>query len=147
MGAAGSRSKKRSAASSKSKPREPLVFFVDRSLGKKRIAEALRAADTLAHVHDDFFAPGAPDVEWLQRAGRHGWIVLTKDRSIRWRAVECAALMNAGVRAFTLTSGNLQGADMAETFVRAVPAIYRFVADHQGPFIATVAKTVGSPRC
>jgi predicted nuclease of predicted toxin-antitoxin system len=101
----------------------------------------MRAAGAQVHVHDDLFAPGAPDVEWLQRAGRERWIVLTKDRYIRWRAVECAALMNAGVRAFTLTSGNLQGAEMAETFVRALPAIHRFVAHHQGPFIATVAKS------
>jgi hypothetical protein len=55
-------------ARSKSKPRELLLFFVDRSLGKKRIAEAMRAAGAQVHVHDDFFAPGAPDVEWLQRA-------------------------------------------------------------------------------
>lgn len=141
MVATGSTSKKRSGASSKSKPPERVVFFVDRSLGRKRIAAALRAAGAQVHVHDDFFAADAPDVAWLERAGREGWIVLTKDRAIRWRAVECAVLMTAGVRAFTLTSGNLQGKEMAEIFVKALPAIRRFAVKHEPPFIGAVAKS------
>jgi len=92
------------------------------------------------HVHDDFFAADAADVVWLERAGREGWIVLTKDRAIRWRAVECMALMTAGVRAFTLTSGNLQGKEMAEIFVKALPAMRRFAVAHEPPFIGAVAK-------
>jgi hypothetical protein len=40
-----STSKKRSAASSsRRKPPEPLVFFIDRSLGRKKVPDALRAA-------------------------------------------------------------------------------------------------------
>ncbi len=93
------------------------------------------------HVHDDFFAADAPDVEWLERAGRQGWIVLTKDRAIRWRAVECTVLMTVGVRAFALTSGNLQGKEMAEIFVKALPAIRRFAVKYAPPFIAAVAKS------
>jgi hypothetical protein len=40
-----STSKKPSAANSSSrKPPEPLIFFIDRSLGRKKVPEALRAA-------------------------------------------------------------------------------------------------------
>ncbi|HVN85882.1 MAG TPA: DUF5615 family PIN-like protein [Candidatus Binatia bacterium] len=140
MAATGSTSKKRSGASSTSKPPERLVFFVDRS-GRRRVAEALRAAGAEVHVHDDFFAADTPDVTWLERAGRERWIVLTKDRAIRWRAVERTALMTAGVRAFTLTSGNLQGKEMAEIFVKALPAIRRFALKHVPPFVAAVGKS------
>jgi predicted nuclease of predicted toxin-antitoxin system len=107
-------------------------------LGKKRIADALRAAGVEVRVHDDHFAPDAHDTEWLAAVGRRGWIVLTKDKGIRWRALECAAVMDARVRQFTLTAGNLDAAAMARAFVRALPAVRRCLASSEGGFIAKV---------
>lgn len=72
--------KKRSAASSTSLP-ERLTFFVDRSLGRKRLVEAIRQSGLDAVAHDDLFAADAPDEVWLQRAGLEGWIVLTSTAS------------------------------------------------------------------
>jgi 5S rRNA maturation endonuclease (ribonuclease M5) len=54
--------------------------------------------------------------------------------------VERLALMKAGVAAFILTSGDLQGEEMAEIFVKALPAIQRFLLKHPKPFIAKIAK-------
>jgi hypothetical protein len=86
---------------------ESLVFFLDRSLGRYDVAAGLRQHGVTGHIHDDHFAPGATDEEWLSAVGPRGWIVLTKDTRIRYRAVERMALMQAGVRAFVLGSGNL----------------------------------------
>ncbi|MFQ5925966.1 MAG: hypothetical protein ACE5MH_00850 [Terriglobia bacterium] len=141
MAANGSKSKKRSGASSSSKPPKPLVFFLDRSLGRKKIAAALRQAGAEVRVHDDLFPPNAKDEDWLPEVGRKGWVVFTKDRKIRYRASERAALMRAGVRAFVLTAGDLQGVEMAQIFVKALPAIFRFVARNSPPFIAKVARS------
>lgn len=66
-------------------------------------------------------------MDWLQEVGRRGWIVLTKDHRIRYRGPELAALQQAQVRAFVLTGGDLQGAEMGQIFVRALAAIKRFV--------------------
>ena len=52
-------------------------------------------------VHDDEFEPDARDVDWLEAVGERGWVVLTKDNNIRYRAVEFQALTAAKVRAFT----------------------------------------------
>lgn len=68
-------------------------------------------------------------------------IVLTKDHRIRYRNLERAALMAAKVGAFILTSGDLQGEEMAQIFVTALPAISRFLAKHRKPFIAKVARS------
>jgi hypothetical protein len=35
------------------------VFFLDRSLGKNRVATALRQAGATVHIHDDHFPPDA----------------------------------------------------------------------------------------
>jgi predicted nuclease of predicted toxin-antitoxin system len=140
MAASASKSKKLSGANSGSKPPEPPVFFLDRSLGKIRIATALRQAGAIVHVHDDYFPPDAKDETWLSYVGQHGWIVLTKDHRIRYRNLERAALMNAGVAAFILTAGDLQGEEMALIFVKALPAIAKFLTKHRKPFIAKVAR-------
>jgi uncharacterized protein with PIN domain len=93
MDAKGSKSKKRSDANSK--PRESLTFFLDRALGNKVIANALRVAGADVHVHSDYFAPDARDEEWLARVAQQGWIILTKDTRIRYRTVERHALINS----------------------------------------------------
>ncbi|HEX5645583.1 MAG TPA: hypothetical protein VFX56_01320 [Nitrospira sp.] len=140
MDGGGSKSKKPSGANSPSKRPDEPVFFLDRSLGKKRVATALREAGATLHIHDDHFPPDAKDEDWLLEAGRRGWIVLTKDHRIRYRHVERLALMKAGVAAFILTAGDLQGDEMAQIFVKALPRITRFLKNHTKPFIAKLAR-------
>ena len=120
---------------------EPLVFFLDRNLGKHTIADALRQAGVEVQIHDDHFRQETPDEEWLREVGQRSWIVLTKDTQIRYRAHERAALMQAGVRTFVLVAKNLSGREMADVLVKALPAIRRFVANHQPPFIAKVTRS------
>ena len=140
MAGGGSKSKKPSGANSPSKRPDTPVFFLDRSLGKKRVATALRQAGATLHIHDDHFSPDARDEDWLTEAGQRSWIVLTKDHRIRYRHVERLALMRAGVAAFILTSGDLQGEEMAQIFVKALPRITRFLQKYTKPFIAKIAK-------
>src|SRR6266508_235906 len=104
MAARATRSKRPSAASSGSKPPEPLVFFIDRALGRKIVAQALRQIGETVEIHDDHFAPDAKDEDWLFEVGKRGWIVLTKDDRIRYRVTERTAIVSARVRAFVLTS-------------------------------------------
>jgi hypothetical protein len=136
----GSKSKKPSAASSSSKPLELLVFFLDRSLGKHKVAAALRQAGAHVEIHDDHFAPDERDRDWLLEVGARRWVVLTKDRRIRYRGPELAALLAARVAAFVLTAGNLTGEEMAAVFVKALPAMCRFAIRHEPPFVARVTR-------
>ena len=109
---------KKSKKPSGTKPPDSPTFFVDRSLGRK-LASALTAAGVAAITHDELFAEDTPDEEWLTRAGREGWIVLTKDKLIRKRRLERDALIAANVRAFVFTGGNMSGVEMAESIVGA----------------------------
>src|SRR5438034_11603495 len=73
-----SRSKKRSGASSTLSPPDPLVFFVDRSLGRRTVATALRNAGALVEIHDDHSPPDALDETWLNVVGQREWVALSK---------------------------------------------------------------------
>lgn len=130
--------KRRSGASSA--PPE-LVLFIDRSLGKHKVADALRRAGARVEVHDDHFAPGAKDADWLPVVGQRGWVVLTKDDRIRYRQHERDALLTSGVRAFVLTNRNLSGDEMAAIFVKALPKILRLAHKRGASFVATVNRT------
>jgi predicted nuclease of predicted toxin-antitoxin system len=140
MAATGSKSRKRLDPSSNSKLLKSPVFFLDRSLGRKKVAHALRQVGAQVETHEDHFSANAKDEQWLGEVGQKGWVVLTKDRHIRYRAPEVAALMTAGVAAFVLTGGNLTGDEMAALFQRALPAIQKFLITHRPPFIAKVSK-------
>jgi predicted nuclease of predicted toxin-antitoxin system len=75
---------------------------------------------------------------WLSAVGANGWVVLTKDKHIRTRRNELAALLNAGVAAFVLTSGNITGEQMAAAFIVAIPRMLRLLQSTARPFIARV---------
>lgn len=140
MTASADKSKKQSALNLPSLP-EPLVFFVDRSLGRHVIPNALRDAGALVEVHDDHFSQDAKDQVWLAEVGKRGWVVLTKDKHLRYRAVETNALMSAKVRAFVLTArGDLSGAEIGQIFVKALSAIRRLCARGSKPFVAHVSR-------
>jgi PIN like domain len=101
----------------------------------------LRDIGETVEIHDDHFASDAKDEDWLSEVGKRGWIVLTKDDRIRYRVTERTAIASAKVRAFVLTSTQLQGTEMAAAFTKALPRIKRVVASHTPPFIARVSRT------
>src|SRR5713226_2579725 len=120
MAANASKSRKQSGASSPSKLPERPVFFLDRSLGKLKVANSLRKAGVTVEVHEQHFAPDAPDQDWLKAVGERSWVVLTKDQKIRYHSREREALLASGVRAFVLTAGSASGEEMAQAFLKAL---------------------------
>ncbi|MCO5098511.1 MAG: hypothetical protein M9884_13730 [Rhodocyclaceae bacterium] len=121
------------------KPASDLVFFIDRSLGRKYVAQALREAGAAVEVHDDHFPQTTPDVDWLAEVGRRGWVVLSKDERIRRNRIEREALEAAHVRAFFLTQQDITGQEMAELFSNALPGMTRRAVSEPAPFIFTIS--------
>ena len=69
---------------------KPPTYFLDRSLGRIKLATALRQAGLNIEVHDDHFKQDAADEEWLAAVGKEGWVVFTKDQKIRYHPRELA---------------------------------------------------------
>jgi hypothetical protein len=91
-------------------------------------------------AHDDVFAQDTDDEVWLRKAGRQGWVVLTKDEKIRRKPGEQVAIREAGARCFVIhpTKG-MRAEDMAEILVRALPRILATAAKaRQGGFVKIV---------
>ena len=118
-------------------------FFVDRSLGGVVVPQRLREAgfdvETMRERYGERRAQRIADVEWLADVGKAGLVVLMKDKRIRTRPAEQAAVVTYGLRCFCLARGNLTGAEMAEAFVRARDAMLR-ACERAGPFILQVSR-------
>lgn len=121
------------------------VLFLDECLGTKDVAESLRSHGARVEVLLDHFPSGCPDEEWLPNVGEklHSdeWVVLTKDKWIRRRPAEKAALEKAGIAAFVLSSKRLTGEEMGAAFAKAYPRIRKVFRDYEPPFVATVTKS------
>ncbi|MFN0092095.1 MAG: hypothetical protein ACKVWR_17775 [Acidimicrobiales bacterium] len=84
---------------------------------------------------------GTADSVWLQIVGEMVLVVITRDKRIRSRPVESAAVAQAGVRGFVLTSaGDLSTWLTLSLLVREWDAIERHLSENPGcPWLAAVA--------
>jgi len=105
------------------------------------ILEALTLHRVPHERHGGYFASGAEDAEWLPLVGTKGWVLVTKDKRIRYNELEIAAVLQNSVREFYFTSGNYSGAEMAEILVAALSEMGKFFRRHKPPFIASISKS------
>lgn len=109
-----------------SSDRQP-EFFFDRSLGKLS-AHRLREEGHVIHLIAEYYpddAQGIADADWIAEGCARGWVLLTKDRRIRYRAGELAALNDGFL--FCLSDGNANLDTFSATWIAAMPAIGRVV--------------------
>ena len=116
-------------------------LFVDRSLGRIKVPELLRAEQlrpvTLAEHYGIPADESVADVDWLKLAGTRNWTVLMKDEAIRRNQLERRAVKAFQVRCFCLTRQDLSAQEMARRFVDNLPAMVR-ACSQPGPFIYAV---------
>lgn len=105
------------------------------------MANALRDAGATVELHSDHFAQDAEDQVWLPAVGNKGWIVLTKDRSIKSNQIEIVSLIKANTYCFNLISASLTGTQMAEAFVNSLRDIKELCQRKQPPLVANITKT------
>jgi predicted nuclease of predicted toxin-antitoxin system len=78
------------------------VIFIDRSIPKS-VASALKAVrDDVAWL-EDMFRHDTRDTDWLRDAGKSGWLVISRDKRIRTRPGERAAILENRVGCFIVT--------------------------------------------
>lgn len=122
---------------SRQQPEQP-EFLVDRSLGRRQLPNALRGlgfvVHTLADVYGERRAQEIADRQWIERAGRENWVVLTKDDRIRYRRVERDAFVAVNLRVFCLTTAKLRGEEQTARFVNNINRIVQR-SRKPGPYI------------
>lgn len=121
----------------------PLIYWVDRSLGKDIVPAALRDAGVNVTTYADLY-PDDTTVEdhvWIPEVTARGWVILTKDKNIRRAPVEIEALRNASARYVCLSAGNMRGDEQAACLVEHWRTIDSVVAHKRVPLIVSVTRT------
>ena len=112
------------------------IYFTDRDLGKQFPARLAEAGLTVEKASDHFDHRTA-DEEWLGVVGRKGWVVITHDERIRYKANELAQVVRHRV-AMLLVVGHAPFPRLAENFLHTLSRIEAFVATQRPPYIAKV---------
>jgi hypothetical protein len=94
----------------------------------------------MREVYGERRAQVVKDPEWLKLVGDSEWIALMKDKHIRYRQAEIAALVKYRVRAFCLVRGGLTADQQNETFLRHQQQIFD-ASVAPGPFLYAVSAT------
>lgn len=138
------RSSKRSVTSSTSPPDNP-PLFIDRDAWSIALGAALADADVDHVAHTQHFTPGSPDTAWIEAAGEHRWIAITRDQNIRRKPNELAAIRRSRAIIFVFTSGNLSAVESARVLLQALPRIYRLARGTRRPALFSIRRdaTIG----
>jgi hypothetical protein len=115
----------------------PTEFFVDRSLGRHVVADALRAEGLIVQTLYERYAETEEFIEdevWIREVTQDGLVILMKDDRIRRKPREQQAILESGARAFVVTNANLTGEQLAELFVGNRHRIIQR-SRHAGPYI------------
>lgn len=124
-------------------PRWPTQFYLDASIPPP-------VSQALALVRDDVLYPGGPgcpvspddkDEVWLPIVGKQEWVVIMRDKRIRYRTHERDALMDAGLRTFVLRrAGNYTRWEILELLARRWTEIENTAESQAGPYVYSVTQ-------
>lgn len=120
---------------------DPPTLFIDRCAWSKKLGEALDLAKIPYVTHHSLFAPDAADENWLTAVKDNGWVILTRDKNIRYKANEHRALVDAGLFMFVLTQGGLSAEETARIVTQAYPQIRKVIAKSTPPAIFSLTRT------
>ena len=140
MAATRTKSKKPSAANLRSQP-EPPTIFLDECLGGRTIATALHEAGLDVKIQDarSNVPRGLDDPDWARLVAGRGWVAVTRDKHIRYRAAEKQAIEGAKLALFVLVSRrNLSRAEIIDYIHTAAPKMEAFLRKNEPPFIAGI---------
>ena len=117
-------------------------LFLDRSLGRKKVAQLLREQGlrltTLAEHYGVPADENVKDEAWLELCGTRRWVALMKDSRIRYSPEERSALRRFGVRCFVITNANLRAEVMADRFLRHLDVMTELCQRRKGLFLYAV---------
>ena len=90
-------SRRRAAANSLAAKRlDDAVFYLDKSIHSRLLLKRMRECGATVEHAGGAFPCGTQDEVWLAACGERGWIVLTRDKRIRWRVLEREAIRLSG---------------------------------------------------
>jgi len=74
----------------------------------------------------------------MDSTGRQDWLAVTKDKNIRYRQSELAAIKAFEARVFVIRAKNVTADEMAEILIRSCRRMKKFAIENIPPFVAAI---------
>lgn len=117
-----------------------MTFLIDENLGEP-LARGMKAfGEEVVHLRDRF-PQGTSDEVVLEKLGKDGWFLITRDDRIRRRPGELAALKQHGVGAFFLGGKKLGRCAIIRQLVRNWHRIKEHSNSQRPPFALRIPAT------
>jgi predicted nuclease of predicted toxin-antitoxin system len=117
---------------------EDFIIVLDANMSGRIVVSELRSNGISVEILTDHFAADVKDTIWIPEVSRRGWVIITRDKSIRYNYLEKLVVKNSGARMFMLTTGNATAKEMAECIVKSMRAARRIVMKTRPPFIGKI---------
>jgi hypothetical protein len=116
------------------------MIFFDRSIPKS-VAEALKMVRSDVRWLEDDFSHNIKDADWLKEVGSRGWLVIGRDRRIRYRPAEKQAIIDHHVGYFCIAQDtNPTRWEYLRLIVTTLDAMEQLFASIERPFMYGVYK-------
>jgi hypothetical protein len=79
------------------------TFYIDESIASKILIKALRDRGEIVQCVGEIIPRGSPDEGWLRICGENRWIVLTRDKKMRYKKLERDSLIEFEAGAFNFS--------------------------------------------
>jgi hypothetical protein len=119
-------------------PSDRPEFFIDKSLGAKKLRAALEVRGYVAHTINQEYGVDVkvPDPTWIHDAGGRGWLILTKD-DIRVPEAQLRDMEEVGAKVFWLADGGLKANVFVPRYMKHLDGIIKR-GKRQGPYMYKV---------
>jgi hypothetical protein len=114
-----------------------LPVFLDRSVGTKKIAFALRELGVdVETIHDRYGGESVriQDTQWIEEATADGRVLIGADKRIRYKSLERLAICRHKARCFTFPRGDLTAEEMVRRIALHLTEMTQ-LAQRPGPYV------------
>lgn len=77
-------------------------------------------------------------MKWIREVSERRWVILKKDKQIRWNVLERTTLLRANARAFVLNDGEITVEEYTAIIIKALPDIIYTAKNCESPFLAKI---------
>ena len=114
-----------------------MKFFFDNNLSNKLSNGLKEFGEDVIHLKD-LFSEDTSDVEWLEYIGKEGFVLITRDKRIRYNRFELGALKEHKVGAFFIGGKNLSACQLIQIIVRNWPKIKESAQKKRPPYAFSI---------
>ena len=114
-----------------------MTFFIDSCLGTGIKQHLIDMGLDVVH-HDEVFAQGTADTDWIPVVATNQWLVLTRDRNIKKRKLTIQAIIEGPLRFFAIGSGQADLPTLVAVVRNNLLSIAALAQHMPAPFVATL---------